>query len=354
MRRVLRILVVAVLGCGLPAVGPGPAGACACGAAISDARFESVEETALVELSGGREAITLNLAAETEATSAAFIMPVPARASFELADGELFAELDDVSKPRVVYREVERDGDGVGAAPPGDAGVQVADHVDVGPYEVAQLTGDDTQAVTSWLGEQDFALSPDLKERLTPYLAEGWFVVAVHLTPENVDTFDGGLPPMRVAFPTEEPVYPMRLSAAADHAQPLRLYILADHRMDVTNPAPDGREPELTFAGRLTPADVEDRPTLAGLVDRPRFLTRYDARFDPADITDDIHLTRSATDDAYRGEVTKMRFVDAEPHDGIVTGDAETMAILVAVASAAAVAAVVTVVVVRSRRGDRR
>src|SRR5699024_3720579 len=108
-----------------------------------------------------RQAITLNLAAETEATSAAFIMPVPARADFRLADGELFTELDDVSQPRVVYREVERDGDGAaaGASPPGGGDVTVTDRVEVGPYEVAQLTGKNSHSVTTWLGEQNFTLS---------------------------------------------------------------------------------------------------------------------------------------------------------------------------------------------------
>lgn len=354
MGRILRVLGAATLGLGLVAAGPGAAKACACGAAIGDEKFEQVEETALVELSGGREAITLNLAADTEATSAAFIMPVPTRADFELADGALFTELHEISKPRVVYREVERDGDdgAAGGAPPtGGDDVTVTDHVNVGPYEVAQLSGKDSRAVASWLGEQNFTLPGNLTEQLTPYLQEGWHVVAVHLEPEKAETLDGGLPPMRMAFTAEEPVYPMRLSAAADHSQPLRLYVLADNRMEVSNPAPGDDPPELTFAGTLTPSDVSAHPELAELVDRPRFLTRYDARFDPADITGDIHLTQAATNEEHQDVVTRTRYVDPDPLDAL-GGSGGVLALSAGVVAGTAAIGAVVVVVVRRRRGD--
>ena len=49
---------------------------------------------------------------------------------------------------------------------------------------------------------------------------------------------------------------------------------------------------------------------VAGLVTERRFLTRYDAAFDPDDLTGDIHLTRAATDDSYRAVVVETRYVD--------------------------------------------
>jgi hypothetical protein len=304
---VRNLLIVAVLAVTPLFVGPGVAGACACGAVLADERLEAVQETALVEVAGGTQAITLNIATETEATEAAFIMPVPARAEFTLADGALFTELDEISAPRVEYREVERDGDGAGGAPSG-SDVTVTDHVAVGPYDVAQLTGVDSGAVAGWLTTNGFELPPALAGALTPYLAEGWLVVAVRLTPEGSGTFDGGLPPMRFTFPTTEPVYPMRLSATARYSQPLRLYVLADHRMDISNPAPEGIDPELTFAGWVEP-DPAAYPVVAGLVTERRFLTRYDASFLPEYLTDDIHLTRASADDAYRAVVVETRYV---------------------------------------------
>ncbi|HWM06970.1 MAG TPA: DUF2330 domain-containing protein, partial [Actinophytocola sp.] len=191
-RRVGRaVLVLAFLALGL-VTGPGVAGACACGAVLADQRMSATQETALVELAEGSQSVTLNIATRSEATEAAFIMPVPVRAKFELADAEVFAELDTISRPRVEYRDVVvEDGESGGGAVPGP-GVTVTDHVEVGPYEVAQLAGDDAAAVGDWLATNDFELPAELAGALTPYLAEGWLVIAVRLTPES-GTFADGL-----------------------------------------------------------------------------------------------------------------------------------------------------------------
>lgn len=299
------LTLLGVLGAVL--VGPGVANACACGAAIAD-ELTPVRETALVELDGPTEHITVNITADTKSDSVAFLMPVPSRAEFAIADAALFTDLDEVSRPRVEYREKKIDGAGGVEAPGGE--VTVVDHVEVGPYELAQLTGTDNRAVSDWLTAKDFTLPPDLARHLGPYLAEGWLVIAVHLRPEAAgETFGKGLPPMRISFATDEPVYPMRLSAAAEHGQPLRLYVLADHRMDVTDPTPGDSKPDLTFAGWLTPDELDKHPELAKLVPERRFLTRYDARVDPEKVTADIHLTQAAGDETYRAVVIQTRYV---------------------------------------------
>lgn len=308
---IAKLLVLPIVAAGVLVAGPGVAGACACGAVLADQRLNATQETALVQLDGGTEAITLNVTTNTDATRAAFLMPVPARAKFELADAEVFTELDTISRPRIEYRDVVVDpGSSGGAAPDAGAGVTVTDHTEVGPYEVAQLTGTDSGAVTTWLGRHDFTLPPALAGALTPYLKEGWLVVAVRLTPDGAGgTFAEGMPSMRLTFPTDEPVYPMRLSATAEYTQSLRLYVLADHRTDMSNPAPEGAEPELTYANWVRPADLADHPVLAGMVTAPRFLTRYDAAFEPEYITGDVALTRSATDGKYRAVVIEDRYV---------------------------------------------
>lgn len=312
--RGLRLALVAALIAG-PAIvfGPGTASACACGAFVSDSRLSATHETAVVRLAGGRETVTLNIATDTDAARAAFLMPVPSRAGFELADPELFVELDEISKPEVRYREVELDSGADGAGAPGGPGgdqVIVTDRVELGPYDVAQLTGTDATAVADWLAANDFELAPELGDALTPYLAGGWYIIAVALTPDAAaETFAGGLPPMRLDFATEAPVYPMRLSAVAEYLQPLRLYVLADHRMDATSPTPGAGEPELTYADWVAPEDLGDYPALAKQVTERTFLTRYDQEVDPADVTEDITFSPAAKDEAYRAVVTETRYV---------------------------------------------
>ena len=305
-RLAARISVVLAFVVTVVAVGPGTSGACACGAFVANDELRAQDETALVDLTGRTESITLSVQARSEAEQAAFLMPVPARARFEVAEGELFTELDRISRPEVRVRRVVGDGGGAGSRPGSAQGATVVDHVEVGPYEVAQLAGTDASAVAQWLGDNDFTLPVALEGALRPYLAEGWLVVAVRLAPAS-GSLSAGLPPMRLAFETDSPVYPMRLSATAEGTQPLRLYVLADHRVDVTNPAPAGSPPDLVFAGEVKPDPRY--PTLSAALPGPRYLTRYDARFRPAQITGDIRFTRSATDEPHRAVVVVTEYV---------------------------------------------
>jgi hypothetical protein len=318
---------------------PAESGACACGAFVANDTLSAQEETALVDLRGRTESITLSVLARSSADEAAFLMPVPSRARFEVADSDLFTELDEISAPDVEVREVEVDGDGAGGAAPGDRGATVVDRVEVGPFDVAQLAGDDAGSVTKWLGDNGFTMPADLSGALTPYLAEGWLVVAVRLAPSS-GSLEDGLPPMRVSFETDTPVYPMRLSATAENSQPLRLYVLADHRVDISNPAPDGAEPELTFAGRVEPDP--DHPTLSASLPGPRFLTRYDGEFQPDLIKDDIRITTAATDEPYRAVVVVTEYVES-------TWSEEDLAVVAALAAVAAAVAVGVVVFRRIR-----
>jgi hypothetical protein len=305
-RMTVRIATVVALAVTMVGLNPAISGACACGAFVANDKLRAQQETALVELAGRTESITLSVQARSDATQAAFLMPVPARARFEVADGDLFTELDRISRPEVKVRRVTAEGDGAGGAPGSDGGATVVDHVEIGPYEVAQLAGTDATAVARWLADNDFTLPTALGGALVPYLAEGWLVVAVRLAPTS-GSLSAGLPPMRLAFETDTPVYPMRLSATAQDRQPLRLYVLADHRMDISNPAPGGTAPDLTFAGEVK-ADPQ-YPTLSAALTGPRFLTRYDGDFSPAQITDDIRITRSATDEHHRAVVTVTEYV---------------------------------------------
>jgi hypothetical protein len=340
-----RAVLVAAVAATLVTFSPAESGACACGAFVANDKLSAQQETAVVDLDGRTESITLSVRARSAADEAAFLMPVPARARFETADADLFSELDEISEPEVEVREVVVDGDGSGGAAPPGGGATVVDRVEVGPYDVAQLAGDDATAVATWLRDNGFTLPPDLSGALTPYLAEGWLVVAVRLAPASGSLQDG-LPPMRVSFETDTPVYPMRLSATAEYVQPLRLYVLADHRVDISNPAPSGGEPDLTFAGRVEP-DPE-YPRLAAALSGPRFLTRYDGEFEPGRIIDDIRITAAATDEPYRATVVVTEYVTSSGPER------RTVLIALLVLGVAAIAVVAVVTVRRTRSRIRR
>jgi hypothetical protein len=320
-----RILITAATLLSLQVITPLAAQACACGGFVGDQKVQVKQETAIVELTPGRETVTMQFAAETTATKAAWVMPVPAKADLTLGDAGAFTYLDELTKPE--YRDVPVSGSGTGggdkaaAAPGAAAEVSVTQQVEIGPYEVAQLTGTDSSAVASWLTQNGFTLPANLETGLRPYLSEGWSLTAVRLT-AGQGNLRGTLPPLRITFDTASPVYPMRLSGQADH------------RIDASSPV-QGRNLQLFFAGRDS--------------SRNTYVTRYDGQWtQPLLITQDIKFTQSARDDPHREIVT--RYV---PATGLTDQPGWTWLFVVGVALLAAIIIGVLLTFAQRRRRHR-
>lgn len=288
MRRLVGVLGALIA---LQVATPLAAQACGCGGFVGDQKVKVGQETAIVALDQGKETVTMQFAADTTATRAAWVMPVPAKADISIGDTEDFKYLDTFTQPE--YTDVYGESRGVGAAAPAGGGVTVTQHTQIGPYTVAQLGGGTSADVAHWLSDNGFSIPATLETGLRPYLDEGWSFAAVRLTASQNGTLSGVLPPVRVAFDFADPVYPMRLSALATTPQALRLYVLAPHRMDATSPAPD-QPMKLYFAGR---DDAKNR-----------YVTRYDGQWStPSVIKNDVQLTQSASDDPHREVVTRYR-----------------------------------------------
>lgn len=327
-----RVTVVGLVALALVAWAPTAASACACGALVSDSPLQAFDETALVTLADGLETVTVDIATRRDPTASypdepysgsaptpttpaptdlAFVMPVPAKAEFTLADADLFTDLDTISRPEVRTVQITDDPEILGLDGSGDRtsggapGATVLDEITLGPYDVVQLNGAPDEVAT-WLTTNGFTASEGLLAGLGSYLAEGWNIVAVKLSATS-DPY-GALPPMQVRFATDTPVYPMRLSANARSPQQLRLYVLADHRTDTTTPTPNGGDPELVYAGWVDPATT-GAENLAQEMSGRTFLTRYDLSYDPVDIAADMTLTRAAKDTTHRTVITQYEHV---------------------------------------------
>ncbi|MBT2366317.1 DUF2330 domain-containing protein [Streptomyces sp. ISL-10] len=289
-----------------------PAHACGCGAMVPDpnARIAVGRETSVVDWDGSTEQIVMRFTVTSDTPRAAWIMPVPGRATVELADGALFDELVRIAAPE--HRERHYfwprggdwpfdDVDGAGAPPPDAAaggGVGVVGRERLGDFDVARLTATDPAALGDWLDENGFEMPAGLDEDLRPYVERGWEYVAVRLAPrEKGAVLTGTLNPLRLRFASDELVYPMRLSRRAETSQSLGLFVLAEHRMEPRS-AIGGSEPEVTYAGKVTSAEGELGRLTGG---KERFLTVLDQEFpDPARIDGDHELRATAEDTPFR------------------------------------------------------
>ncbi|WP_372444710.1 DUF2330 domain-containing protein [Streptomyces coffeae] len=312
-----------------------PAWACGCGGMVPgrNTTIAVQRETSVVRWDGTSEEIVMSLTVGGNAPEAAWIMPVPHRATVTLGDQDLFDEVSEVIAPVDKDRHYfwPRDGDwpfdggggdGAVGASPGDsakggaAPVGVVGRERLGPFDVARLTATDPDALRDWLERNGFELPDRLADGLKPYVRAKWEYVAVRLAPaEDASDDTGGtggvggtggrsvlggtLEPLRLRFASERLVYPMRLSRLAPTPQGLDLYVLAPHRME---PRGDigGRQPEVVYAGPVDPGRAP-RGELEKLAGRRMFLTAFRQEFPrPELISGDHELRRAAHDSAYQ------------------------------------------------------
>ncbi|WP_416971912.1 DUF2330 domain-containing protein [Streptomyces sp. 4F14] len=302
-RALAALLLPAVL---LP-VAPAHAG----GALIAgDGRRAAVtREVSVVRWDGAREQIVTRLTVSGDAPDAAWLMPVPARASVELGDPALLDGITAATTPSYRTRPHfwPQDGDWPftsGGRPPGPppperrpdggAGVGLVAGERLGPFDVAHLSAADPAALAAWLRANGYTLPPGLQDALRPYVALRWQYVAIKLSPAAYGALDGVLDPLHVSFATEAPVYPVRLASTPAS---LSLYVLADHRMEPAS-AVGGSRPRVTYAGRV-PADSGALSTFARATP---YLTAI-AQDLPARVTADHTLRRASTDAPVRQTV---------------------------------------------------
>ncbi|WP_418961351.1 DUF2330 domain-containing protein [Streptomyces tritici] len=292
-----------------------PAYACGCGAMVPDRnqRIGVDQETSAVRFNGRTEQIVMRFTVRGDAERAAWIMPVPSRADVELGDPRLFHDLEWLTRPEEKHRYYFwprngdwpfADGDGAGAAAPAPGadggGVGVVGQERLGPFDVARLTATDPAALSGWLKKNGFEFSEGLKDALRPYVDLKWEYVAVKLAPEEQgQKLQGELDPLKIRFASHELVYPMRLSKLAKTPQSLRLFVLADHRMEPQSDLGGGK-PEVAFAGRI---DTPEGPVAALTDGQPVYLTEIDQRFPQPEKINSDHVLRVADADTPYREV---------------------------------------------------
>jgi hypothetical protein len=275
-----------------------PAGACGCGIYLPQEGEASVsEEHVLIRWDGRSEDILMTLGVLGSSREAAVIFPVPTRASVKLGDARVFDELRELTKPleKTVYEFFPRLR--VGAPPPA-AGVTVLERQTLGPFDVSTLAATDASALGDWLSANGYNLSPEVTQALEPYIAQGWYYIAVRISPgAGSEALTGALDPLWITFPYDRIVYPMRPSALARSSLTVFLYVLADHRVE--KPVSFGYQ-SVQYADWVTPDMLEQAPALQAFVPKKLFLTKIvESIYEPSTITDDFFFQFAAADDIY-------------------------------------------------------
>jgi hypothetical protein len=285
-----------------------PAAACGCGGYIArDGDAYVAQERALIRWDGHSEDVVMSFGVQGSSTEAAWILPVPARASVKLADAKLFDSLAELTRPLI--ETVSRQSipsfslGGASAPNPAGAAVTLLERQTLGPFEVSNLAASDSAALGDWLKSNGYNFPPKLADALAPYIAQNWYYVAVRLRPgANAQALKGMLDPLWVTFPSERAIYPMRASQIARSEMPVTVYVLAEHR---TQKAMAFGSSRVAFADWVEPAASGASSPLAPLLTRKWFLTKFEDQVVPSRIDNDFVFSFAPVDEAYHDVIVR-------------------------------------------------
>jgi hypothetical protein len=183
----------------------------------------------------------------------AWVMPVPAGSSLELASDAWLEALDTVTATRISGPALdcpeEEQGGCFGSVAGGETGgepgsrsfgskqagsdVEILDHRAVGPYDTVTIKSETPGAISQWLTDNGYKIPAAVQPILDDYAGKGMNFIALRLRPD-----DGGVTHMRsvrVTMPGGITTFPMRmLSVGAKEKVALELIVLSEGRVEVS------------------------------------------------------------------------------------------------------------------------
>lgn len=248
-----------------------------------------VGERAIISHADGVEQIDVLLDVSSPAAETGLVFPTPTPAKLSAGDIAQFDALESLIVPEATYVD---DWWGFARSDSGDSQPQVLDTIQLGPLEATTLRATDRNGLRAWLRDNGFVVSAKTNRLFSHYIDKGWSFVAVKLTASEELT--GALDPVRLTFESRDLVYPMRLSAASEEPQYLRLYVLGEKRMDVRL---ENSRRHLNAARETVWAGPVTNPQVA---QRGSYLTVIDLEWDnPAlQIVGDLEMVQLAAQDA--------------------------------------------------------
>jgi hypothetical protein len=294
IRRIVTAALVALL-----LAAPGTA-ALACGGAVSgDGSAELQGMSALLSFDGRREDLAVAVSYAAPTGRFAWLMPLPATPEIAQTSTEGLIDGFRITTPPLESAYVTSF-HGMGSAAP-SGGVAELGRTTIGSLEFVTLGASDAGEVVAWMGANGFAFHDTQWETVQAYLARHWVLVAARSN--ALSRTRSGTVAVRFTFPTPDPVYPLAIAGASHEGQlPMHLLVATPYRpasatysQTTVWPAADGSEPdplsrlELRYSSTLSEAErIQVGQSVA--VPPGYWLTRYEAQWQLADLTQDLVL----------------------------------------------------------------
>jgi hypothetical protein len=303
-----RLLAAAFLLC---ALGAGTTPALADGTMLSSLAPEIWErhQVAFIQHEDGQEDLRILPSFYGNARDFAWIVPVPAIPTLEIADEQLFYQIEDLTRPHYQHRDAEWgcSEQNYDVAFPGE--VAIYQEQLVGMYRTMIIGADNADALVDSLTTWGFLYEeniPYVVPVLESYVDKGWYFATMKVDstalgeelPYLEHYWHGQMQPIGLTFASEEMIYPLHISALSASAySDVILYTIADHRM--TYPGA-----ETWYANKISASELSAingiYPFVGAELEVGDFLTRLVRNYSPSEMTDDLVVTRAATDEEFR------------------------------------------------------
>ncbi len=102
----------------------------------------------------------------------------------------------------------------------------------VGAFETKTISAKTTSGLLDWLRENGFSVSSNTEPVIADYVKRGWVFVASELSRDQTDAGTNAIHPLSFKFPTEQPVYPMRLTGVDAGPVSIELYVFGNQQAE--------------------------------------------------------------------------------------------------------------------------
>jgi hypothetical protein len=188
---------------------------------------------------------------KSDADDFGFLVPTPAQPELAESGDDAFPYLAKLTAPEI--KRMARPSAGcaggcsrsksaaVPASAAAKAEVTVLEEKTVAGFHAVVLDASSASALTGWLKDHGYAFSPEIEAWAKPYVDGGWKITALKVAKDPSATASKGVAAasLRISFKTERPLFPYRepeSKRAADalgiSGRTLRIFMVADARMD--------------------------------------------------------------------------------------------------------------------------
>jgi hypothetical protein len=255
------------------------------------------------------------------ATDFGLVLPIPGRLAEipALVEQAVFTQVDTLTQPKVTTKKQCKpsgDSKSAGGSDGRNGGVSVTASGQVGFLDWAELKADTESALTAWLTTNGFPYDSPAVPVFQYYAQKGWYFLAfkINLQALGASSVCKALGPVKVVFPSAEPVVPSRMGAAGKPQNSTggtyagftwRIFGITPGDRQLTFAGGTAYNRVLGYSGLIGVADAQAMSGLAVAGDR---LTRLNLTFSNSD-TVDVGLALAAGKD-FREEQEKVEYED--------------------------------------------